>query len=99
MRIDWRELIERCPELAELRADAASIAEQEQRPWYERWLPGSRIFREAIDRAAWRLGAPPEDVWSVALAGLVDAYRTAKERLRRKGRNPRLAAARLSVNQ
>ena len=92
MRIEWHELIERSPELAELKAGAASVAEQERWPWYERWLPTSTILAIAVGKAAERLGVDRVEVRPVALAGLVDAYRTAKQRLERKGR-PRQPAA------
>jgi hypothetical protein len=82
MRIEWRELIGRCPELAELADDARSIAEQERTVWYERWLRGSTIFAEATRAAAERLGVDVAEIRPVALAGLVDAYRRAKRRLR-----------------
>ena len=84
MRIAWSELIERSPELAGLKADAASIAEQERWPWYPLWLAGSTIFAKACQEAAARLGIPAHVVKAAAVAGLVDAYRTAKARLRRK---------------
>jgi hypothetical protein len=92
VQVTWKILLEHCPELVELRAGAASIAENEARPWYERWLPTSAVFSVAVGKAALRLGTSPDDVRPVALAGLVDAYRVAKQRLRRKGRNPRPAA-------
>jgi hypothetical protein len=89
MKLTWQRILEQSPELAELRDGARSIAENERRPWYEDWLPGSMIFSVAIHKAAQRLGVSPEAVRPVALRGLVDAYRTAKGRLQPAALNPK----------
>ena len=93
MRIDWKVLLERCPEFSELAADARSIAANERWPWYEAWLPGSTIFGEACRKAAAQLGVPPQVVKPVAMQGLTDAYATAKARLQRNLQLARSAAA------
>ena len=57
MRIEWRELIKRCPELASLADDARSVAEQECTAWYERWLPNIEHLCGSdteSGRATWR---------------------------------------------
>jgi hypothetical protein len=82
--ISWKELLASSVELAELRTDAASIAKLERWPWYERWLPGSSVFRGVVSKVARRLDEPPDEVKHVALTGLLDAYHTAKRRLQRR---------------
>ncbi len=93
MRFEWRELIERCPELAGLRDDAQSIAQCERWGWYEAWLPTSTILAKAVTLAAERLGVDRGEVRPVALRGLLDCYRAAKRRLQpaapSNGRNRR----------
>ncbi len=70
----------KCPAIAELKADAASIAELERWPWYERWIRGSKVFGVAVRTAALALHAPEDSIRDVALTGLLDAYFTAKRR-------------------
>ncbi len=84
--ITWKLLLRDCPEIAALVTDCESIIRHERWPWYSRWLGDSREFRRAVDAAAWQLGCDAGDVRRVALPGLLNHYRTTKERL---GRNPR----------
>ncbi len=81
MQVTWRMLLT-CREFAELAADARSVAENERQCWYERWIGSSMTFTGACRLACHRFGcASLEDVRPVALAGLVEVYRTAKYRL------------------
>jgi hypothetical protein len=84
MQPTWHALLERSPELAELKADAASIAKLERWPWYELWLPTSTIFLRAVAAAAERVKHGRDSVREIALTGLLDAYHTAKRRLQRR---------------
>jgi len=76
----FQELVRTCPAIAQLKADAASIAQQERRPWYAAWLEDSTIFAMAIRAAAEKTGAPPAAIRGVVLTGLLDAYYTARRR-------------------
>jgi hypothetical protein len=80
MQMDFPDLCRRCPAIAELKADAASIALHEHHPWYEHWLAGSQIFARAVAAAAVALNVPAADVRDVALDGLLDTYWTARRR-------------------
>ena len=78
--ITFHELVRTCPTIAELKADAASIAQHEAHPWYAAWVEGSKVFREALDAAAGRIGTPPAAFRDVVLTGLLDAYWTSRRR-------------------
>ncbi len=74
------ELVRACPAIAELKADAASIAQNERCQWYERWIRGSQIFLHAVADAAEIMRVPRDEIRQVVLTGLLDAYFTAKRR-------------------
>ena len=77
----------KCPAIAELKADAASIAELERWPWYEHWIDDSTIFHRAVRAAALALHAPEDSIRDVALTGLLDAYFTSKRRRAKREAN------------
>ncbi len=77
--ITWESLVA-CPEIAELVTDCESVARHARWDWYPRWLHQSKIFRDAVDAAAERLGASFYEVRPVALAGLLDTYHEAQRR-------------------
>jgi len=81
MRFSFDEILSECPEIRQLRVDARSVAANERSPWYERWLPGSIVLREALSLAGYRLGSHPDDIRGEIVAGLLDEYRAAKRRL------------------
>ena len=89
--ITFPEICNLCPEVADLRDDAASVAEHERWPWYEMWLSGSTVFSVAVKAAAQRLGVDLDEIRDVVLVGLLDAYRTAKWRLERRKRKTAVA--------
>ena len=78
--MNFPELCRSCPSIAELKADAASIAMNEARQWYPVWLAGSTIFAHAIDAAAEALDVPQHEIRGVVLTGLLDHYFTTKRR-------------------
>ena len=82
--LTWRGLLEDSPELAELKASAVSIAQNEKSPWFERWLFNSTSFQDAVTKAADRLHVPRQELRDVAYEGLLDAYRVAKRRKHRE---------------
>jgi len=82
-RISWRELQEAAPEVVELKADAESIAANERWPWYEGWLPSSTIFLKTVCDISEKLNLQRDAVRPVLLTGLLDAYWTMKNRLKK----------------
>ena len=80
MTLTFSELVRSCPAIAELKANAQSIAQNETRQWYANWLPGSLVFIEAVRDAAKALDMDDDRIRDVALTGLLDAYFTAKRR-------------------
>lgn len=74
------DLVRSCPAIAELQADARSIAQHARWDWYEKWLPGTRIFHAAVRSASDRLTVDADVIRPVALAGLIDVYEVTKRR-------------------
>jgi hypothetical protein len=93
----FRELLEFSPELAELRDNAVSVASNETTPWYENWLPGSMVFRNLCSAVAAELGVPRADITRVMQTGLIDAYRAAQRRRKRRDRPGATKEARTST--
>jgi len=78
--VNFPELVRTCPTIAELKADAASIAQNEARPWYQAWLADSTIFAMAVRTAAETIGVPPATIRETVLTGCLDAYHIARRR-------------------
>jgi hypothetical protein len=78
--LTFSELARECPAIAELKADAASIAMLERWPWYEPWIGRSRIFATAVHQAAQQTGEDPADIRGEVLDGLLDTYAVARRR-------------------
>jgi len=78
--LGFPDICRRCPEIAELKADAASIAIWERWPWYKCWIEHSRIFADALSAAGDKLGVSPDAIRRTVLTGILVAYHDAKYR-------------------
>jgi len=78
-RLSWKELLEE-PEVAQLRCDAQSVAENERWAWYPQWLPKSEIFTQVVCLLAERFNCERDAVRGTLQSGLLDAYYSAQNR-------------------
>ncbi len=79
-RLTFRDLLD-FGAIADLAADAKSIARHSRWDWFPDWIGGFRGFHAAVQDAADRLQRPLREVRDVALVGLLDTWREEKRRL------------------